>query len=74
MSEPTVRGILGDPHETNTVSVPAIPALNKKARTLVTWTYNPDTDAFIVLLFENGNLQSGGSGGWDIKTGLTLPD
>jgi len=75
MSKERVIAILGEPHETTTTSVPQYNSHGEQLadRTLVTWTYNPHRDDYIVLLFENGRLQSGGSGGIDIEKGLIIP-
>lgn len=73
MTESEVISTLGQPHDIRTTEMPAVPPLGKSARTLVTWTYNPGADSFIVLLFENGLLENGESGGYSIKSGLKIP-
>ena len=72
MTEAEVQGILGEPHEVKKIEVPGFPAIGTSDRTLVSWIYNPGGKSFIVLLFENGVLQDGGTGGFSLKHGLNL--
>jgi len=72
MSEQSVKAILGDPHEVDEKMVKGVSGLGSPSRSLLTWTYNPNSDKYIVLLFEHGRLQDGGSGGYNIKKGLTV--
>ena len=74
MTESQVIAILGQPHEIQENVFEAIPALNQPRRVLVTWTYNPKNKNWMGFLFSNGILQSGDSGGYDIRKGLIIPD
>lgn len=74
MNEDQVQAILGRPHKKERREIAAIPALNEPAKVHVTWTYNSDMEGFIVLLFEDGLLCEGGTGGYNINTGIVLPD
>ena len=65
MSQSEVKSILGTPHEVNKVDMDAFPFIDKE---IETWTYNPETDSWAVLGFENGVLTDGGSGGYDITS------
>ena len=73
MSQSEVSSILGRPHKIDQNEVPAIPQLGKPARRFTSWTYNPAGTNFIVLTFENGRLIGGGSGGYDVSSGLKVP-
>lgn len=73
MNRDQAQAILGRPHEEDRRSIPAIAALDEPAKVHLTWTYNPDSDGFIVLLFEDDILCDGGTGGYNINTGLVVP-
>ena len=69
MSSGQVKSILGLPHKIEETNIPASPFTPD--RQLITWTYNPNTESYIVLLFEHDRLDGGGSGGYDIHKGFT---
>ena len=73
MTEDQVVAILGQPHDVSDVTLDAIPEFNQSKRVISTWTYNPDSNSFMVLVFENGILGEGQSGGYDIKKGILIP-
>jgi hypothetical protein len=66
MSSSQVTAILGDPHEIKT-DIPYTENFE-----LWTWREKGSEDSFIILGFQNGVLESGGTQGYDIEKGFKM--